>query len=209
MAARRFPCRGRVLLASLPEPPKSVSALRVTPADARSGARRRPLRETTGRCPTVPLLHAACSTAGPPRIAWPQAATRPAQPGRARPRAHPSLPGLADGQGSSGAASAAKQGDTTMKRTNTRTSRKASSASKPASVPTRAPAAEAGARGTCGAGSARRRTRPRSWWPSLGRRSCAPTWRWRRSRGPTTPLTSRPGSTNGEVSISQVIASWR
>ena len=65
-------------------------------------------RGTTGRRPTVPLLHAAYSTAGPPRIAWPWA-TRPAQPGRARRHAHPSLPGLADGQGSSGAASAAKR----------------------------------------------------------------------------------------------------
>jgi len=47
-----------------------------------SGARRRPARGTKGRRPTVPLLHAAYSTAGPPRIAWPQAATHPAQPSR-------------------------------------------------------------------------------------------------------------------------------
>ena len=41
-------------------------------------------RGTTGRRPTVPLLHAAYSTAGPPRIAWlkrPRARRSPAAPG--------------------------------------------------------------------------------------------------------------------------------
>jgi len=63
----------------------------VTPADAVSGAGRRPLRETKGRCPTVSLLHAAYSTAGP--------------------HAHPSLPGLADGQGSSGGCFPPRKGE--------------------------------------------------------------------------------------------------
>jgi len=49
------------------------------------------MRETKGRRPTVSLLHAAYSTAGP--------------------HAHPSLPGLADGQGSSGGCFPPRKGE--------------------------------------------------------------------------------------------------